>query len=60
MEQEYQKTWELLKFEITKVFMETEVKRQKEKKKEENNLITKLISLSSILPENKSDVQQAE
>lgn len=59
MEQEYQKTWELLKFEITKVFMETEVKLQKEKKKE-NNLITKLISLSSILPENKSDVQQAE
>lgn len=58
MEQEYQKTWELLKFEITKVFMETEVKLQKEKK--ENNLITKLISLSSILPENKSDVQQAE
>lgn len=35
------------------------VKKKKEKKKEENNLIAELISLSSMLPENMSEIQRA-
>lgn len=40
--------------------MKTGARLNKEQKKEENELITKLISFSSILPENMSDSQQAQ
>lgn len=54
------KYWELLKFQLRKLLMETGAKlKKKEKKKEENNLIAELISLSSMLPENMSEIQRA-
>ena len=40
---EFQKYWELLKFELRKLFMETGARLKKEKKKEGNNLISKLM-----------------
>lgn len=59
-EGEFKKHWELLKFDLRKVYIETGSKLKREKKKNENDLIAKLVYLSSILPENLSEPQQAE
>ncbi len=56
----YGKCWELLKFELRKLLMEAGANIKKNKKKEENNLMTELISLSSILPENLSENQRVQ
>lgn len=53
------KYWELLKFELRILFMERGKKMKEDYKRDENELIAEIISLSSMLPENMSEVQKA-
>lgn len=55
----YGKYWELLKFELRKLLMETGANNRKDKKKEENSLIADLILLS-MLPDYMSEIQRAQ
>jgi len=59
-ENAYGKNWELLKFELRKIFMKMGATLQRNKKEAENKIMTELISLSSLLPENLSEAQRAE
>lgn len=59
-EGQFQKYWELRKYELRKLFMKNGARLKKEQKKQENELIAKLISFSSISPENMSESQQAQ
>ena len=59
-EKSYGKYWELLKFELRTYFMKRGANMKKDNKKDENELIAEIISLSSMLPDNMSEIQRAQ
>lgn len=56
----YGKYWELLKFELRKLLMQAGANIMKDRKKNENSLMTELISLSSVMPDDMSENQRAQ